>query len=128
APIHDLRLKSIPAQVVRIGVQERVRRMQHRFDYQYPSTYLPRQAVAERLPDTIGPATFSGAGRDLAVAYWTRTADQDGTPEGSAAANLRSAVPASGAGEGVIEAERARIDAILENAKGMGVHDLHLAD
>lgn len=127
-PSHDLRLKSVPAQVVKVGVQERVRRMQHRFDYQYPSTYLPRQAVAERLPDTVSPATFSGAGGELAVGYWYPPADVDRTPEDSAAANLLSAIPASAAGEGVLAAERARIDRILEHAKGIGVHDLHLAD
>ncbi|MER7459205.1 hypothetical protein [Micromonospora sp. NPDC126480] len=128
APSHDLRLKSVPAQVVKIGVQERVRRMQHRFDFQYPSTYLPRQAVAEWLPDAISPATFSGAGGELAVGYWYPPAGQDRTPEESAAANLLSAIPARAFGEGVLDAERARITGILDHAKGIGVHDLHLAD
>lgn len=129
-PDHQLRLAGAPAKVLKIGLRERTRRLQQRYDFQFSSTYIPRPASSPRLPNEAGGATFAGAAGELATGYWypSGDAEENCSPEQQAISRLLHAVPTGVAAESVVAAEHDRVNRLLGHAKDVGLRDLRLVD
>lgn len=129
-PEHQLQLAGAPGKVLNVGLQERGQRLQRMYDFQFPSTYLVRPAVSDRLITDPRPATLNGAAGELATGYWYPKNDAEGlvSSEEAAIGQLLSAVPAGVATESVVTAERARISGLLDRGRELGLHDLRLVD
>ncbi|WP_436523968.1 hypothetical protein [Actinoplanes sp. HUAS TT8] len=126
-PDHRLTKVGAPADVLEVGLFERTKRLQQRYDFQFPSSYQIRPAVDPRLPDALPAASFSGVGGELATGYWYPTVEGR-TPEQEVVGRLTNAVPRNGLAPGVIDAERARITGLFDHAREIGLSDLHLVD
>lgn len=128
-PEHQLQLAGAPADVLTTGLRDRGRRLQRMYDYQFPSSYLVRPAVSDRLVDRYQPATVTGAAGELATGYWYPAAGTEGASSPDKALDhLLSAVPADVAADAVVTAERARVGALLDHGRDLGLHDLRLID
>ncbi|MEV0716891.1 hypothetical protein [Asanoa sp. NPDC050611] len=128
APEHTFHQVGAPANVLTVGLAERTRRLQRQYDYQFPSSYTARPAQRERLPDRPRAATFTGAAGELATGYWYPPAASDVAPDQVAVSRLLGAVPPAVAAPAAQSAERRRVTALVEHAKDLGLHDLHLID
>ncbi|QLQ38224.1 hypothetical protein [Micromonospora robiginosa] len=119
-----------PADVLGVGLRERARRLAELHDHQFPSTYLVRPPARTRLPETIRPASLTGAAGELAVGYWYPRADADPapTPEQAGPARLLAALPHGAAAPEALAAERDRVAAVLAHARDLGLRDEHLID
>jgi asparagine synthase (glutamine-hydrolysing) len=126
-PDHKLYKAGAPANVLKVGLRDRTVRLQRLYDFQFPSTYTVRPAVQERLPRTAVSAGFSGAAGELCTGYWYPKVEGR-TPEEESLLHLTHAVPATVAAEESAAAERRRITGLLDHAKDIGVHGLHLID
>lgn len=126
-PDHQLSMVGTPAGVLKIGLHERVERMQRLHDYQYPSTFTVRRAARKQLWDHAAAPSFSGAGGELATGYWYPAVD-GGVPEEHAMVRLMSGVPKNVATEAAVEAERERIAGLAVHARDLGLRDLHVID
>ena len=128
-PDHTLQLAAAPEEVLGTGLRERARLLQHQYDYQFPSTYLVRPASGPRLPEVVRPATYTGAGGELATAYWYPPADADPMPpRETAMRRLMAAAPPKAVVPEVLAAERDRLSVILDHAEAAGVQGLYLVD
>ncbi|MFI6328377.1 hypothetical protein ACIBBG_08805 [Micromonospora chersina] len=112
------------------GLRERARRLAHLHDHQFPSTYLIRPAVRDRLPEAVRPASLTGAAGELAVGYWYPAAGADPapTPDQAGLTKLLAGVPHAAAAPEALAAERDRVTAVLAHARGLGLRDEHLVD
>jgi len=126
APEHRLFKAGAPARVLTVGLRERTARLQRRYDFQFPSSYTTRPAVAVRLPNHVPAPNFSGAGGELVTGFWY--ASDDRTPEELALARLTAAGPRGVVSEPARATEIERITALLGRVQGLGVSDLHLVD
>lgn len=129
-PDHRTQLAGAPASVLGTGLRERARRLADLHDHQFPSTYLVRPAVRDRLPEATRAASLTGAAGELAVGYWYPKADADPapTPEQAGLAKLLAGVPHAAAAPEALAAERDRVTAVLAHARGLGLRDEHLVD
>lgn len=129
-PDHTLQLAAAPEKVLGTGLRERSLLLQHQYDYQFPSTYLVRPASGPRLPEVVRPATYTGAGGELATAYWYPPAEADPmpAPRETAMKRLMAAAPLKSVVPEVLAAERARLTVILDHAEAAGVQGLYLVD
>ncbi|MFI0796224.1 hypothetical protein ACH4OY_26595 [Micromonospora rubida] len=127
-PKHQLRRAGAPARVLATGLRERGQRLQRMYDYQFPSTYLVRPAVSDRLAERPRSASITGGAGELATEYWYPPADDDSTPEQAATSRLFSAVPPGVAAESIVTAEHARVSGLLDHGRDLGLHDLRLVD
>lgn len=129
-PEHRLQLAGAPASVLDTGLEERARRLQRLHDHQFPSTFLVRPAARPMLPERVRTPGFTGAAGELATGYWYPPADSDvdPSPEQASMTKLFSALPRAAAAKAVVSAEQARIAALFDHARGIGLSDLHLAD
>jgi hypothetical protein len=130
-PAHRLRLAAAPADVLSVGLYERVSLMHHLYDYQYSSTFTVRPWGARRFPDAPRVPSLSGAGGELAIGYWYPPGDDDqGRSAAARAAMSRhcAAVPIRAASAGALAAEQDRIRSVLDHAAGLGLDGLDLAD
>ncbi len=127
---HELRTVGAPAEVLAVGLRERVERLQRRYDHQFPSSYTVRPAGPVLLPGAPRAATLSGVGGELVTGYWYPRQIGDGAPtvKEVTLTRLLSAVPQAVADPSVLAAERERILAILQHAEQIGLSDVHLAD
>jgi asparagine synthetase B (glutamine-hydrolysing) len=122
---HQLRRVSDPAQVLDVGLAERIDRLHRRFDFQYPSTFSVRPAVSPWL-DNSPSVRLSGVGGELVTGYWYPS---DGSPPQQAAARqLMKAIPAAAVRADVHTSEAERIAALLSGIAGAGLADEHLID
>jgi hypothetical protein len=129
-PDHTLELAAAPEEVLGTGLRERTQLLQHQYDYQFPSSYLVRPASGPRLPEVVRPATYTGAGGELATAYWypPTEADPMPAPRATAMKRLMAAAPLKSVMPEVVAAEQARLGAILDHAEAAGVQGLYLID
>ncbi|MEV6493138.1 hypothetical protein AB0M20_31630 [Actinoplanes sp. NPDC051633] len=130
-PVHRLARVGAPDDVLRTDLYERAERLQNLYDYQFPSTYLVRRAVPRKLPAN-SPPTISGAGGELAVAYWYPK-DGGGDLDSQAArktavGRLNAAVPVNAMVGEAVAAERDRIGAVLDHAEGLGLRGQAMTD
>jgi asparagine synthase (glutamine-hydrolysing) len=124
---HTVKLAAQPANVFAHGLRDRVVRLQHRYDYQFPYTYAVRPALAELLPDKADRANITGAGGELATGYWY--AKPDDKPEPDEIVALNHLVPdVTGIDPAAVEQERERVLAILQRGKDLGVQGPHMCD
>jgi asparagine synthase (glutamine-hydrolysing) len=121
---HRLSRVSDPANVLAASLYSRTSRLQSLYDYQFPSSYLARPAVAQQLP---APRTvsFSGVGGELAVAYWypddsSGDLDRD-VARATAIKRLNAAVPAGTMQPDAYACESARVAAIADRAEDLGL-------
>ncbi|MDP9182889.1 MAG: hypothetical protein M3P04_08975, partial [Actinomycetota bacterium] len=128
-PVHRLYNAGAPATVLQTGLRERVQRLQRQHDLQGASTYTVRVPAPARLPATTRAMSFTGAGGELATGYWYPAAgdDQDDAVAREAATVhlLGSDAPVQ---DHVLEAERARISAVLDHAGSLGLRGAELCD
>ncbi|MEE6263443.1 hypothetical protein [Plantactinospora sonchi] len=129
-PEHELGLAGAPAAVLDVGLRERIRRLQRQYDYQYPSSYAVRPAVPVRLPESLPPATLSGAAGELAIDFWYPKEGADGrsTPAEAAAARVMGALPVTFVAPDAVAREQARVADLLAHADDLGIQGLALAD
>lgn len=131
-PEHRISPAGAPANVLRVGLAERVRRMQRRHDYQFPSTFTVRSIDSDRLPDQPRHASISGAGGELAVGYWypAGAESDDDRAAGQAATlrNLASAVPPNVAAQAPRAREEERIIRLIDRGAGLGLVGMELVD
>jgi asparagine synthase (glutamine-hydrolysing) len=121
-----------PQDVLPVGLRERTARLQARYDYQFPSTYVVRRAVAPQLPGAFPVMALSGAGGELARGRWYPA---DDTHDGDEAAGRQAAlsrftstVPAAAVSEDAAAVERERVDGMLGDAIELGVRGVALID
>ncbi|MFI1987712.1 hypothetical protein [Actinoplanes sp. NPDC020271] len=126
-PEHRLTKTGLPANVLAAGLVERTEKLLQRYDFQFPSSYTIRPAVDTRLPEELTAVNFSGVGGELATGYWYPKVEGR-SPEDEVLGRLTSAVPKNGVAPEVIDAERARVTALFDHARGLGLNDLHLVD
>ncbi|MEU2612482.1 hypothetical protein ABZ570_13020 [Micromonospora sp. NPDC007271] len=129
-PEHVIQRAGAPAAVLDTGLRERARLVADLHDHQFPSTYLIRPAARATLPESVRPASFTGAAGELAVGYWYPPADADPapTPEQAGLSRLMAGAPSAAVAPEALAAERARIAAILARARAVGLRDEHLID
>lgn len=126
-PEHRLAKAGLPANVLQVGLHERAVRLQRKYDFQFPSSYLCRPAVDAQLPDSAAPVNFSGVGGELCTGYWYPVV-VGRTPEEEVHFRLTGALPKAGIPDEVMATERARIAAMLDHAKELGLRDFDLID
>jgi asparagine synthase (glutamine-hydrolysing) len=139
-PSHRLFRVGSQSVVLKLGLRERVLRLQGLYDYQFPSTYTVRFPGPARLPVKARPVSFSGAGGELATGYWypadqsktNPAAGRNGRMGRSAAAAAMRSLLASGGDSAVTEAvrtrETARIGRLLDHGEALGLRGLELVD
>ena len=130
-PPHRLFRASAPADVLQVGLLERTTRLQNQHDFQYPSTYVARQATAKQLPSRRS-VSISGVGGELAVAYWypddpSGDLDREVARE-TAIQRLNSAVPAGTMDADGYAAECARVAAVADRADALGLRGQAITD
>ncbi|MEV7625110.1 hypothetical protein [Actinoplanes sp. NPDC089786] len=130
-PPHRLAHVAAPADVLGVKLADRTRRLQDLYDFQFPSTYVVRRAAARQLPTPRG-ASISGAGGELAVAYWypadpATDLDRD-VARRTAVSHLTSAVPAGTMDPDAHATERARIAAVADRADALGLEGQAIVD
>jgi asparagine synthase (glutamine-hydrolysing) len=130
-PEHRLVRAGTQAVVNNIGLDERLRRVHLLYDFQFPSTFLVRWPGPERLPEAARPLSLTGAGGEMAVAYWypnPSLTDDRATAEATTMSSLLSAVDPSVVTESVLNRERARIMDLLDHGTTLGLEGLELVD
>lgn len=130
-PEHRLVRAGTQAVVNNMGLDERLRRVHLLYDFQFPSTFLVRWPGPERLPEAARPLSLTGAGGEMAVAYWypnPALADDRATAEATTMSSLLSAVDPSAVAESVLTRERARIIDLLDHGTTLGLTGLELVD
>ncbi|MFW6869257.1 hypothetical protein ACOACQ_17850 [Nocardioides sp. CPCC 206347] len=129
-PEHVVRLAGAPAKVLDTGLLERARGLRDHYDHQFPSTYMARPVTSAMLSRQVRPATYTGAAGELATGYWYPAADADPalTPHQAGLDRLIRGAPKAAIVSEVVEAERDRINGIVQHAGATGVHGLHLLD
>jgi asparagine synthase (glutamine-hydrolysing) len=130
-PPHRLFRAGTPADVLKVGLHERVVRLQNLYDFQFPSSYVARQAAARQLPSTRS-ASISGVGGELAVAYWypddpSGDLDRDVARQ-TAIQRLNSAVPAGAMDVDAYAEECARVAAVADRADALGLQGQAITD
>jgi asparagine synthase (glutamine-hydrolysing) len=113
-----------PQSVHAVGLHERVRRLQHAHDFQSSWTYLSRAVGDPGLRAEARPMSFTGAGGELATAYWYPPAEE------LVVESVRSHLMGGLAGttQVVRDLETARVDALLDHARSLGLQGLELCD
>ncbi len=129
--------------VLSLGLRERLLRYHALYDYQFPSTYTVRHPGPGRLPAQVPPASFSGAGGELATGYWYPKVNSAGAghPEANGsnregrsraeAAALGSLLPASIAWavpDAVKSGEVAHIRSLFDRGEALGLRGYELVD
>jgi hypothetical protein len=130
-PPHRLSRVGDPANVLAASLYSRTTRLQSRYDYQFPSSYLARPVVAQQLP-VPRAASISGVGGELAVAYWypddsSRDLDRD-VARTTAMTRLNSAVPAGTMDPDAYAFECTRVAAIADRAEDLGLQGQAITD
>ena len=90
-PSHSVYYVGRETIVLSLGLRERLLRFQTLYDYQFPSTYSVRHPGPGRLPTQAPPASFSGAGGELATGYWYPKANSAGSGHKDAHASAHRA-------------------------------------
>jgi asparagine synthase (glutamine-hydrolysing) len=120
----------VAAKVLDVGLVERTTRLQRHYDFQFPSSYLARPAVARQLPATLGGISINGAAGELATGYWY-PADPDAPREDMRAHLFSTLLNASGpdvAAPAATERQRLRVAALLDHAATLGLDGHEQAD
>ena len=130
-PPHRLFRAGSPSTVLPVGLHERTARLQHLYDFQFPSSYVVRRATSRQLP-AERTASISGVGGELAVAYWypdDPTGDLDReVARATVIDRLNSAVPADTMAPDAFAAEHDRIAAVADRADALGLRGQAITD
>ena len=124
---HEVRPAAPPPDVFAVGLRERIERLQHRYDYQFPHNYTVRPAPGRLLPAAPAEASMTGAAGELATPFWYPRPDEAGLTA-SEVAIKHLLGPTTGLAGWTLEQERERVGAILRRAVDKGVHDEHVID
>ena len=117
---HVVRPAAVPGNVHSVGLRERIVRLQRTYDFQFPYAYVVRPASSELLPPRPVRASITGAGGELATAFWYgKPGSEFEKPELTAMAHLMPDV--TGVAECAVEQQRARIGDLIRKANDNGV-------
>lgn len=131
---HLLVRSGAPEGVLRSGLRERVEALQHRYDFQFPSTFATRPAESALLPAAPWPASLTGAGGELATAYWYGAEDPATVGSGPealvalAADRLLVATPRAVLVEAAYDQERDRLRGTVARGLDIGLVGLEVLD
>lgn len=131
-PEHTVGKVGAPARVLAAGLIERARRLQRRYDFQFPSSYLTRAAVPPRLSDSIVPLSLSGIGGEIATGHWyavprPEEAERQ-TVDRALRARLMCMVVPEAVGGAVATREWERVAQRIEHAAGLGLRGMEIVN
>lgn len=130
-PKHRVFLAGRPADVLTEGLFDRTTRLQSRYDFQFPSSYIVRPPAAPHLP-MHQAALISGVGGELVVGYWyppDESTDLDmALGRQTAIDNLARTTPPTAMVPEALAREQARIGAIADHGASLGLRGQALGD
>jgi hypothetical protein len=121
--VHSVAPAGAPSVVLDVGLRERVVRLQHYYDFQFPSSYLARPVMPERLASAYRLPSVTGAAGELATAFWYPRAnvEDDAAVEQATLAHLLAALPHRAAAPWALDLERRRVRDLLADAADVGL-------